>query len=240
MTSDTTKADEIALELEQEIVSGLVPPGAVLRQERLSSRFGVSRTPIREALRRLAALGLVSFEPNRGVRVRTLADEELYQAFLVRAELESLATELATRKRTPADVEELNAAHGRFAEVTADLLRADTEDRRSLISVWVQANQAFHDVIYRIADVPMVERIAKSARRTFSGRAVWDAGGAEVDVLYEANVLQHRAILDAVAAGSAAGARALAREHVLSSYELLLAVRGHVEDRSTQPHLRSA
>jgi DNA-binding GntR family transcriptional regulator len=240
MTLDTTKADEIAIELEQAIVAGDVLPGSVLRQDDLSARFHVSRTPVREALRRLAALGLVSFEPNRGVRVRTLADEELYQAFLVRAELESLATELATRKRTPADVEELNAAHGRFAEVTDDLLRADTESRRSLISVWVQANQAFHDVIYRIADVPMVERIAKGARRTFSGRAVWDAGGAEVDVLYEANVLQHRAILDAVAAGSAAGARALAREHVLSSYELLLAVRGHVENRSPQPHLRSA
>ena len=240
MTLDTTKADEIAVELEQAIVAGDMPPGSVLRQDDLSERFHVSRTPVREALRRLAALGLVSFEPNRGVRVRTLADEELHEAFLVRAELESLATELAARKRTTADVEEMDAAHRRFAEVTDELLRAATDDRTQLISAWVQANHGFHDVIYRIADVPMVERIAKSARRTFSGQAVWEAGGAEVDALYEANVVQHSAIREAVAAGSAAGARALARDHVLSSFELLLAVRAHLGDRSFRPHLRSA
>src|SRR5436305_6747499 len=104
----STKADEIALVLEDEIVSGLIEPGVVLRQEQLSDRFGVSRTPIREALRRLAALGLVSFVPNRGVRVRTLSREELREAFLVRAELESLATEVATPRIGPAELEALD------------------------------------------------------------------------------------------------------------------------------------
>src|SRR5262249_12113253 len=93
--AEGTKADELALQLEQAIVHGDFEPGQVLRQEELSERYGVSRTPVREALRRLAALGLVSFEPNRGVRVRTLSREELREAFLVRAALESLATELA-------------------------------------------------------------------------------------------------------------------------------------------------
>ena len=60
---------------------GAVEPGEVLRQEQLSEQFGVSRTPIREALRRLAAQGLVSFTPNRGVPVRTLSREELREAF---------------------------------------------------------------------------------------------------------------------------------------------------------------
>ena len=72
----------------------------MLRQEQLSEQYQVSRTPVREALRRLAALGLVQFIPNRGVRVRTLSRDELREAFLVRAELESLATELATPKMT--------------------------------------------------------------------------------------------------------------------------------------------
>ena len=223
MTTETTKADEIALELEREIVSGGSPPGAVLRQERLSERFGVSRTPIREALRRLAALGLVSFEPNRGVRVRTLAPEALYEAFLVRAELESLATELAATKRTAADLAELEAAERRFAGATARLQGA-ASDRHELTVAWVRANHAFHDVIYRVAAVPMVERIAKSARRTFAGSAVWNAGATVAAELFEVNVRQHRAIREAIAAGSGAGARALAREHVLSSYQLLEAV----------------
>ena len=71
--SDGTKADDIALALEEAIVSGEIPPGSTLRQEHLSEQFEVSRTPVREALRRLAALGLVTFEPNRGVRVRMLS-----------------------------------------------------------------------------------------------------------------------------------------------------------------------
>src|SRR6202051_4918120 len=70
---DSTKADDIALVIEEAIVSGELEPGTVLRQEQLSERFGVSRTPIREALRRLAALGLVSFVPKSGARVRTLS-----------------------------------------------------------------------------------------------------------------------------------------------------------------------
>src|SRR3990170_2322132 len=104
MPTESTKADEIALALEDEIVSGAIEPGTVLRQEQLSERFGVSRTPVREALRRLAALGLVSFVPNRGVRVRALSREELREAFLVRAELESLATEVATPRMTASDL----------------------------------------------------------------------------------------------------------------------------------------
>ena len=91
MSLDTTKADDIALVIEEAIVAGELEPGTVLRQEQLSEQFNVSRTPIREALRRLAALGLVSFVPNRGVRVRTISREELHEAFMVRAELEALA-----------------------------------------------------------------------------------------------------------------------------------------------------
>ena len=117
----STKADEIALVLEDEIVSGAIEAGVVLRQEQLSERFGVSRTPIREALRRLAALGLVSFVPNRGVRVRTLSREELREAFLVRAELESLATELATPRMTADDLRRLDEAELRFSVLTLEL-----------------------------------------------------------------------------------------------------------------------
>jgi DNA-binding GntR family transcriptional regulator len=226
MSLESTKADEIALTIEEAIVSGELPPGTVLRQEQLSERFAVSRTPIREALRRLAALGLVSFVPNRGVRVRTLSREELREAFLVRAELESLATELAAPKMTEADLAELEEAEARFSEAT-QALRArprDDEDRWRLTSDWVRANHGFHDVIYRVARAPLVERLAKSARRSFSGHAVWGPGGSEIDALYERNDREHRAIIAALRAGNAAGARALAREHVLHSHELLIHV----------------
>ncbi len=224
MSIDSTKADEIALEIEEAIVTGELAPGSVLRQEQLSERFSVSRTPVREALRRLAALGLVSFEPNRGVRVRTFSRSELYEAFLVRAELESLATELAATRMSAADLEELEQAERRFADLTRRVVGGE-----ALTGEWVRANHAFHDVIYRAASAPMVERIAKNARRTFSGQAVWGSGRSDIDELYERNVRQHRAIVEALAAGSASGARALAREHVLASFSLLEAVLDRVE-----------
>src|SRR2546425_7275269 len=108
MSLDTTKADDIALVIEEAIVAGELEPGTVLRQEQLSEQFKVSRTPIREALRRLAALRLVSFVPNRGVRVRTISREELHEAVMVRAELEALATAGAPAKMTPEDLAELD------------------------------------------------------------------------------------------------------------------------------------
>ena len=222
MTLDTTKADDIALVIEEAIVSGELAPGTVLRQEQLSEQFNVSRTPVREALRRLAALGLVSFVPNRGVRVRTISREDLHEAFMVRAELESLATEVAATKMTADDLAELDECERRFSAISTELrAREPGDERRSITGDWVRANHAFHDVVYRVADLPLVEQLAKSARRTFSGPAVWAPGDHSLDGLYVKNAEQHRAIKQALAAGSPEGARALAREHVLSSFHLL-------------------
>ena len=221
-TLDSTKADDIALVIEEAIVSGELEPGTVLRQEQLSEQFNVSRTPVREALRRLAALGLVSFVPNRGVRVRTISRDELHEAFMVRAELEALATGVAAARMTTEDLTELEEAEQHFAKVSKDLRsREPGEARRSIMGDWVRANHAFHDVIYRVADLPLVEQLAKSARRSFSGPAVWAPGDHSIDGLYAKNAEQHRAIRQALAARSAAGARALAREHVMASFHLL-------------------
>ena len=222
---DTTKADDIALAIEEAIVSGDLEPGTVLRQEQLSEQFNVSRTPIREALRRLAALGLVSFVPNRGVRVRTISRDELHEAFMVRAELEALATEVAAKKITREELAELEEVEQRFAQISKELrAREPGEARRSVMGDWVRANHAFHDVIYRVADLPLVEEIAKGSRRSFSGPAVWAPGDHSIDDLYAKNAQQHRAIRQALAAGSPEGARALARDHVLSSFHLLEAI----------------
>jgi DNA-binding GntR family transcriptional regulator len=239
MSIDSTKADDIALVIEEAIVSGELAPGTVLRQEHLSEQFDVSRTPIREALRRLAALGLVSFVPNRGVRVRTISREELHEAFMVRAELEGLATEVAATKITPDELAELEAAELQFASISRELRsREPGEARRSIMGDWVRANLAFHDVIYRVADLPLVEQLAKSARRSFSGPAVWAPGDHSIDGLYAKNAEQHRAIRQALAAGSGEGARALAREHVLSSFHMLEAVLEQVG--GSWPHPRHA
>jgi DNA-binding GntR family transcriptional regulator len=232
--SDGTKADDIALALEEAIVAGEIPPGSTLRQEHLSEQFEVSRTPVREALRRLAALGLVTFEPNRGVRVRMLSRDEIREAFMVRAELEGLATEIATPKMTEEDLADLERAERRFSIATRALVEMSHDGRQDLEIArdWLHLNHSFHDVIYRAANVPLIERMAKAARRTFLVKPVW-ATGADLDELYLKNDRQHRAIRDAIAARSPEGARVLAREHVRSSGRRREAV---LEKVSSQSH----
>jgi DNA-binding GntR family transcriptional regulator len=116
----------------------------------------VSRTPVREALRRLAATGLVSFVPNRGVRVREISRDELREAFLIRAELEALATELATPLMDDEGMAELEQAEARFANLTEALLdRSRPESERvRLTGEWMRANYGFHDVIYEASRSP--------------------------------------------------------------------------------------
>ncbi len=233
----STKADDIARVLEDEIVGGVIAPGSVLRQEQISERFSVSRTPVREALRRLAALGLVTSLPNRGARVHSISHAQLREAYLIRAELEGLATAVATPRMTPEGLFRLDEAEQRFADLTLELreqARRGLPSDSTLFVEWMQANYAFHDVIYEAADLPRVEQIAKSARRTFIGNRVWSAR-AELDELFARNDLQHRAIREAIGAGSAEGARLLAREHVLSSWTLMKAVLEVVAAQSREP-----
>ena len=99
---------------------------------------------------------------------------------------------------------------------------------RDFTAEWMRANHAFHDVIYDASGAPFVAAQAKAARRTFAGGLTWMARG-ELDDLYARNDAQHRAIRNALAARSAPGAGALAREHVHSSYELLLAILDYVD-----------
>jgi DNA-binding GntR family transcriptional regulator len=230
MSLETTKADDIAVLIEEAIVSGELAPGSVLRQETLSERFGVSRTPVREALRKLAALGLVSFEPNKGVRVRTISHDDLREAFLVRAELEALATEIAAKKMTPEALAELDEAEKRFSRLTKEVRSHEPGGgtRRSLMSDWMSANHAFHDILYRVADTPYIESVAKAARRTWSGPTVWAPVDDQLERLYERTQAEHRAIRQALAAGSVAGARELAHEHVMHSFELRTTILDHV------------
>ena len=90
-------ADEIAFRLESAIVAQQLPPGTRLRQEELCERFGVSRTPIREALRKLQAQRLVVLTPNKGATVRIPTRKEIEEVYELRGELEGFAAELACK-----------------------------------------------------------------------------------------------------------------------------------------------
>ena len=127
----------------------------------------------------------------------------------------------------------LHAAELRFSELTTEMRRKAREgiDDSALASEWMQANHAFHDVIYEAAGSPYLASVARGARRTFTAQATWSAR-IELDDLYVRNERQHQAIVAAIAAGSADGARAVAREHVLSSGRLLEEILDLVESRT--------
>ncbi len=221
MQPSATKADEIALVIEDAILSGELGPGIVLRQEELSEQFGVSRTPIREALRRLDALGLVSFAGKRGVQVRPLARKELFETFAVRAALEGFAAELARERLTDEDLADMRRAERRFAELTAALRAASGDEQgvRAIASDWVHANEQFHDVYLRVCGVGKLSDEARKARRVFHGQALWSPS-AELSKLYSLNIAQHERIVTAFEARSGK-VRKLVEQHILDSGRLL-------------------
>src|SRR5690349_1472418 len=99
----SSRADDLAHRLQVEIVTGRIPLGTRLRQEDLAARFGVSRTPVREALRQLQAIGLVDQLGHRGALVKSFEPDECRNIFLVRAELDGLAAERAAGRLTNYD-----------------------------------------------------------------------------------------------------------------------------------------
>lgn len=230
-----TKADQIAVEIEVAIASGDIPAGTVLRQGRLAERFAVSRTPIREALRLLAAEGLVSFSPNRGVRVREIGVDELTDAFRIRAELEGLAVELATPRMTDDDHSQLLRAERRYAELTHRLIEGDTTDDRATLAVeWLRANDEFHATIVLAAGSPMLDRLVHGVRRQFSGQALWNAGDAALQRIVDPGLTEHRLIREAMLAGAPEAARSIMQRHVVGAGEIVTALLRDVEiDRSS-------
>lgn len=193
-----TKAEEIALILKEAIASGELEPGSILRQEKLSEEFGVSRTPIREALRQLEALELVSFVGKRGVQVRVPVQEEIFERFAIQAALSGFAAGLASERMTKADVRRMKSAAGEYARIIRRLRnpRTSAEEVPFLGASAVRANDAFHDVYL---DASGVKRLAEMARQN---RGAYGARPAtrrmpEMERVYDFSLEKHEAILKA-------------------------------------------
>src|SRR5262252_3164768 len=106
-----TLAEELRLQLADEIVRGVLPPGGSLDETELARRFGVSRTPVREAIRQLAASGLVEVRAHRGAVVARPSEERLLGMFEAMAELEALCAGLAAERMLPAERAQLEGVH---------------------------------------------------------------------------------------------------------------------------------
>jgi DNA-binding GntR family transcriptional regulator len=214
--------DRLAGAIQTRVLSGDVPVGTRLRQEALAEEFGVSRTPVREALRKLQVSGLVELLPNRGAVVRGPSAREIREAYEVRAELEGLAAELAAGRISDRDLLRLREAQALFRKSVETLIarrarrRAPWKDE----SVWVQANDLFHQAILDAAGNARLSDTIADLHRSFPRDLTWTAL-SQSSRLLEENVEQHEAVLEAIEQRDPAEARRRMIEHVRSAGELV-------------------
>jgi DNA-binding GntR family transcriptional regulator len=216
----TSLADEIAFRLEAAIVAQELPPGTRLPQEELCERFRVSRTPIREALRKLQAQRLVVLTPNKGATVRIPTRKEVEELYELRGELEGFAAELACTRASARIDSELA-----LAVEAVKRKRAATQDRdstESSINIDVSgAIRSFHHVIH---DAAGNERLATSIHeleKCFPG----DFCSHEIAHPLESKRLHiddHVQIRDAIRARDGVTARSLMKEHIERAKGILL------------------
>jgi DNA-binding GntR family transcriptional regulator len=182
------------------VLSGELAPGTRLGQVVLAERFGISRTPVREALRRLAGEGLVDFHSNRGFRVADLGLDAVLRRLEVRAILEPGIAGLAARRRTEHDVELLNGCIAREGRARGGIAAHD-------------ASREFHVALARTSGNEELVRVLESLWLVEVGRRLLSRRSAVSDWQFE-DLEEHRAIADAVAEGRAEEAELLMARHV--------------------------
>ena len=202
--SDPIRVDSVA-DLAYErirgyVLGGDVPPGARLGQVELAERFGISRTPVREALRRLTGEGLVDFHSNRGFRVADLGLDAVLRRMEVRSLVEPGIARLAAQRRTDEDLRLLGETI------------ASQENAKDGISAH-DASRDFHMALARASGNDELARVLNSLWLVEVGRRLLARRTAEPNWLRD-DVREHREILTAVREGRAADAERLMAEHI--------------------------
>jgi DNA-binding GntR family transcriptional regulator len=206
--------DEIAAKIRARIMSGDIPLGAPLRQAELASDFGVSRTPVREALRQLQTGGLIDVVPNRGAVVRVPAPWEVREAYEVRAELEALAAARAVSRISHGDLDRLRAANQEMYDRSVD----GGAPARALDSR--QENDVFHNTIVLASANARLGRAIAEINETFP-RNVSAQLLVNDERHREENYQEHLRIIEAIERGDAEAASAQMRAHVHGAGEQL-------------------
>jgi DNA-binding GntR family transcriptional regulator len=146
-----TREEYVAAQLRRLITEGHIAPGEQIDQSSLAERLGVSRSPVRDAVRRLAAEGLLCINPHKQAFVPLLTRTEVAEIYRILASLEGLAAFLAVPKMRPDDLE---ALHALYQQMAGDLTPHE----------WVELNAGFHSAICDLADSPRLTGIIDSLR----------------------------------------------------------------------------
>lgn len=188
-------------QIENGIVSGEFPAGRRLDETQLATRFGVSRTPVREALIQLGAIGLIEIRPRRGAIVVEPAPHRIYEMFEVMAELEAMAGAHAARRYTDDDRAALEAAHCRC------LRSAEAGDA----DAYYYDNEVFHEAVYAASHNGFLqEQCLALHRRLRPYRRLQ----LRVRNRMETSLAEHERVVKAILSGDSNGAAAVLRTHV--------------------------
>jgi DNA-binding GntR family transcriptional regulator len=204
--------------LREEISHGIFGPGQI-HLKRLAERFGVSAVPVREALRRLEAEGLVTFGSNRRITINRLTQTSLNEIFAIRIEIEALAVKHA--------VKDLSAAPREITMLKKLLLEMDQLESKP--GDWQTANERFHKTIYSFSHMPRLEAIIGS---------LWATSDPYIRLYiravhgFRASQEEHKTMLQQIEAGDAEAASGTLRQHLAGTLAVL---RGRIsEDKDQQ------
>jgi DNA-binding GntR family transcriptional regulator len=200
--------DRIEQILREAILDGLLAPGSWLRESELARELAVSRTPVREALRRLAVEGLVTITAHQGAVVASMTIEDILEVYVVRENLEGLAARLAARHRTQPQLERMDSLLSEMEQA------ASGEVDPAMLA---RLNLAFHEVIREASNnqylTHFLKQVEHSVRRF--RRTTYEVPGRGIEAAEE-----HRRVLEAIESGDAADAQARMVEHMRHAREL--------------------
>jgi DNA-binding GntR family transcriptional regulator len=201
------RSDRVRRQIADQIISGILRPGEELDEKKLAESFDVSRTPVREALRQLAAANLVEWRPHQSAVVAKITPSKMVEMFEVMAELEGFCGRLAARRMTHLEHKMLIAIHKKFRPFV------DARDREG----YHDLNKSFHEAIYAGSHNGY---LCEQAIALYGRLAPYRAYQLKRPDALRAASEEHKAIVDAIVAGDGDEAQRLLVDHVSLSNEL--------------------
>ncbi|USG64695.1 GntR family transcriptional regulator [Brevibacillus ruminantium] len=193
-----TKSDKVYEFLKEQINTGVYKPGDRIIIREISRQLGVSDIPVREAVKKLGSEGLLEVKSHSGARVAALNINNLEEIFLIRVELETLATRLAVRSATPEEVAELERCVGKMEE----------SYQNNDIPAYTAHNREFHQLLYRASHAPYLTEIIENLYvRSENSKMIFQH---DPERLRRSNA-EHREIIEAIIAKDEEKAAAVIR-----------------------------
>lgn len=201
--------EQVAQRLRQMLVEGAIAPGAKLNERELAELLNVSRTPLREAIKMLAAEGLVELLPNRGAIAVSLTEADVLNTFEVMAGLESLSGELAAQRITSQELAEIQAMH---FEMMAAYTRRD-------LSTYYTLNSRIHQAINDAARNPVLAAVYKQVNARLQALRFRSNQDGEK---WKTAMKEHEKMIEALAAHDGAAMREVLLTHLRNKRDVVL------------------